>query len=152
MTFLILADVVWPALFLSIRMAAWWCVLVSLLVEGVALWRFASLPPAKALVASVVMNSLSALCGTLLLPLLGIRLEAIATTTYNEWLGWGTFNPITILTTFIGAVLVTTAIECLVLWLAFAMPWNRRWVAVVLGANTVTVALAGVSVLLYQPQ
>ena len=87
MTALMLADVVWPALFLALRMAAWWCVLASLLVEGLALCL--TLPLAKALVISLVMNAASALCGTLLLPLLGIRLEAIAAATYNRlaWLG-----------------------------------------------------------------
>ncbi len=152
MTSLVLADVVWPALFLSLRMAAWWCVLASLVVECLALWRFAPLPPLKAIAASLVMNTISALCGTLLLPLMGIRLEVIASTTYQEWFGWGTFNPITTFATWVGAVLVTSAIECLILWLAFMMPWNRRWVAVVLGANAVTVALAGFTVLLNQPQ
>jgi len=152
MTCLVLADVVWPALFLSVRMAAWWCVLVSLVIEGLALWRFASLSPLKALAASLVMNAVSALCGTLLLPLMGIRLEVFASSTYEEWLGWGTFNPITIFATWLGAVLLTTAIECLVLWLAFALPWNRRWVTVVLGANALTVALAWVTVLINQPE
>ena len=92
MTFLVLADVVWPALFLSIRMAAWWCVVVGILIEGLALWKFAQVRPAGALLAAVVMNIVSALIGALLLPLLGIRLDALAHATYNAWLDWGTYN------------------------------------------------------------
>lgn len=152
MIFLVLADVVWPALFLSVRMAAWWCVVISILIEGVALWRFAQVPPARAFVASVVMNIVSALIGTILLPLLGIRLEFFADTTYNAWLGWGTFNPITYCATWLGATLLTTIIECFVLWLAFRMPWRRRWIVVVLIANVITVALAGFSVFVFAPQ
>ena len=150
--FLILADLVWPALFVSSRLSAWWCVLASLLIEAAALWRFAQVRPLKALVASVVMNAVSALCGTLLLPLFGIRWEAIASSTYNNWFGWGTFNSITQIATWFGATLLTTAIECLVLWLVFAMPWKRRWVVVVLFANALTVALAGISALVFVPR
>lgn len=152
MTVLVLADVVWPALFLSIRMAAWWCVVVSILIEGLALWRLAQVPPARALLASVVMNIASALIGMLILPLLGIRLEALADTTYNAWLDWGTFNPITYGTTWLSATLLTTIIECVTLWLAFRMPLRGRLVTVVLLANAVTVAIAGVSALLFAPQ
>jgi hypothetical protein len=149
MTFLVLADVVWPAMFLSTRMAAWWCVLVSLIIEGLALWRFARVGVVKSITASLVMNAVSAFIGTLLLPLIGVRLESLADTTYNAWLDLGTFNPITYCTTWLGATLLTTAIECFVLWLVFLMPWKRRWVAVVLGVNAVTVAMAGVSILLF---
>ena len=152
MTFFVLADVVWPALFLSIRMAAWWCVLGSLLIEGLALWRFAGVRLVKSMAASVTMNAVSAFIGMLLLPLMGIRLEALADATYNAWLDLGTFNPISYVATWFGATLLTTMIECFVLWLVFVMPWNRRWVAVVLAVNAVTVALAGVSALLFASQ
>ena len=149
MTFLVVANVVWPALFLSIRMAAWWCVVISIFIEGLALWRFAQVPLPKALTASVVVNIASVLIGVLLLPLLGLRLEALADVTYKAWLDWGTFNPITYATTWLGATLLTTVIECFTLWLAFRMPFRRKWMAVVLLANAATVAIAGFSLFLF---
>lgn len=151
MTFYVLADVVWPALFLSIRLAAWWCVIISIVIEGLALWTIARVPPAKALFASLIMNVVSAFIGKLLLPMMGIRLELFASSTYNVWLDWGTFNPVTYVATWMGATLLTTIIECFTLWLAFAMPWKRRWVIVVLVANAITVALAGLSVMVWAP-
>ena len=148
----LLADVVWPALFLSTRLSAWWCIVPSVLLEAVALWRFAQVHPAKSIAASTVMNAVSALCGSLLLPMLGIRWEAIADLTYNAWFGWGTFNWITQFATWCIAVLLSTLIETFVLWLAFCIPWTNRLTVVVLSANAITVALAWVSMLIFVPQ
>ena len=150
--FTVLADVVWPALFLSDRMSAWWCVVASILLEAFALWRFARVRPAKALLASIVMNAVSALCGSLLLPLLGIRWEELAHLTYNAWFGWGTFNWITQAATWGIAVLLCTVIETFVLWLVFALPWTRRLTVVVLAANAVTVTMAWLTLLVIHPQ
>ena len=148
----VLADVVWPALFLAGRMTAWWCIVVSILLEAAALWRFAQVQPVKALAASTVMNTVSALCGSLLLPLIGIRWEVIAGLTYNAWFHWGTFNWITQVATWSIAVLLSTGIELFVLWLVFFMPWTRRLTVVMLVANAVTVALAWVTMLLVHPK
>ena len=43
----VMADVVWPALYLSARLAAWWCIGVSILIEAFALWKFVKLRPVK---------------------------------------------------------------------------------------------------------
>ncbi len=61
----------------------------------------------------------------------------------------GTFNPITYIVTWAGITVVTTGIECFILWLIFGMPWKRRWVMVVLAANAITVLMAAVTALLY---
>lgn len=150
--FLVLANVVWPALFLSIRLSAWWCIGASLLIEAAALWRGARMRPTVALGASVVMNTVSAFCGAPLLPLIGIHWETLANLTYNAWLGWGTFNLATQVATWFIAVVLNTFIETFVLWLVFCMPWTRRLYVVVLLANGVTVALAWGSTLIFAPQ
>jgi hypothetical protein len=149
---LLLANVVWPALYLSMRLSAWWCIGISLFLEGVALWRFARLRPVKAFMAAAVMNGVSTLCGSLLIPIAGLRLELVAGHTYNTWFGWGTFNVVTQVATWLIAVLLTTAIELVVLWLAFCMPWTKRTTLVVLSANAITVALAFVTMFISPPQ
>ncbi|MDL5046535.1 hypothetical protein QQ054_10870 [Oscillatoria amoena NRMC-F 0135] len=152
MNLLFLANVVWPALFLSMRMAAWWCVLASVLIEAAALWRFAKVRPVIALPAAALMNLVSAFMGMLLIPILGFRWELFADATYNAWLGWGTFNLITYIATWIGVTILTTLIEGFVLWLIFGMPLKRLWIVVLLLANSVTVALAGLTVMIPVPQ
>ena len=142
---LIFADVVWPALFLSGRLADWWCIAASLLIEAAALWWFLHWRPLKSLAASAVMNAASAFCGTFLLPVAGIRWEMIADRTYNAWFGWGTFNPVTEVATWFIAVVLCTIIETFILWLVFCAPWTRRLIIVVLCANAVTVALASIT-------
>ncbi len=144
-----LADVVWPALFVSDRLVAWWCISASIVIEAAALWRFAQWRPVKALVASIVMNAVSAFCGSLLIPVAGLRWETTATLTYEAWFGWGTFNWVSEGAALLIAVLLSTIIETFVLWLVFCAPWTRRLILVVLCANAVTVFLAGASMLLF---
>jgi hypothetical protein len=138
----ILADVIWPALLLAGRLATWWCIAASILIEGVALWRFAKWRPVKALIASAVMNAVSAFCGILLLPVAGLRWETTASLTINAWFGWGTFNMASEAVTWLIAVILSTVIEMFVLWLVFCAPWTRRLTLVLLSANAVTVLLA----------
>jgi hypothetical protein len=152
MMFPVLADVVWPALFLSMRLSAWWCIGVSVVIEAVALWRFARMQPVKAAAASVVMNAVSAFCGSLLLPMAGLHWESVATNTYNAWFHWGTFNVGTEAATWLIAVCLSTVIETLVLWLVFFMPWKRRTILVVLAANAITTALALVTIVISAPR
>jgi hypothetical protein len=138
----VLADVVWPALLLAGRLAMWWCIVVSILIEGAALWRFAQWRPVKALIASAVMNAVSAFLGIVLLPVAGLRWETTASITLNAWFGWGTFNVASEAVTWLIAVILSTVIEMFVLWLVFCAPWTRRLTLVVLSANAVTVLLA----------
>jgi len=149
---LLIADVVWPALFLSMRLTASWCIALSLLLEAAALWRYARIPPLKSLAASALMNVVSALVGYILIPVAGLHFEEIAHRTYNAWFGWGTFNLVTEAATWVLAVGLSTALEVLVLWLVFLMPWTRRTTLVVLAANAVTVALAWITLAFSVPQ
>jgi hypothetical protein len=136
------ADVVWPALLLAGRLSAWWCIALSIVIEAAALWRLAKWRPAKAFLASIVMNAVSTFCGTLLLPVAGIRWESTASFTVNAWFGWGTFNVVSEAATWMIAVILSTVIETFVLWLVFCAPWTRRLTLVVLSANAVTVLIA----------
>lgn len=149
MNHLIMADAVWPALYLTIRLVTWWVIMLSLLIEGFALWRYAGLKPAKAILAALIMNVISAAFGFLFLPTLGLGLEFISDQTFNSWFDMETFNPVSFVLTWLMATVVTTSIESVVLWLVFMMPWQRRWMTVMLIANAATVALAGISAFLF---
>jgi hypothetical protein len=138
----ILADMAWPALLLAGRLATWWCIAISVVIEAVALWRFIRWCPHKALFASLTMNTVSAFCGTLLLPVAGLRWEATASLTIYPWFGWGIFGLANQAVTWLIAVILSTAIEAFVLWLVFYAPWTRRLIVVVLAANAITVSLA----------
>ena len=138
----VLANVVWPALLLAGRLAAWWCIGLSILIEGVALWRFGGWRPVNAFFASAAMNTVSAFCGVLLLPVAGLRWEAGAT--FYAWFGWSTFSLANEAATWVIAVLLNTLIETFVLWLVFCAPWTRKLTFVVLSANAVTVLLTAV--------
>jgi hypothetical protein len=138
----VIADVVWPALVLSGRIAAWWCIALGTLIEGAALWRFLRWPPFKAFFAAFLMNAVSAFCGSILLPVAGLRWEATADRTINAWFGWGTFNIASEAVTWLIAVLLSTLIETFVLWLIFLAPLTRRLIVVMLAANSVTTLLA----------
>ncbi|MDD2706962.1 MAG: hypothetical protein PHV34_03050 [Verrucomicrobiae bacterium] len=134
-----LADVVWPALILSVRLLAWWCIAASLVLEAMALWHFMGIRPVKAFAASVAMNTVSAFFGALLLPMAGIWWETLASFPCLAWLGHGTFHPISWIATCLIAIAISTLIETFVLWLVFLMPWTRRLAAVILLANGATV-------------
>ena len=147
MMFQLVADVVWPSLLLSARLWAWWCVAGSIVIEAAALWRFAGVPPAKAALASAVMNCVSGFCGIFLLPVAGLWWEMLASLTFASWFNWGTFNPVSYAATWLIAVLLSTIIEMFVLWLVFFIPWTRRLTVVMLLANAVTVGLAGLTMI-----
>jgi len=140
-----MADLVWPALLVSLHLSAGWCIAISLVIESLALVRFLHIAPAKALAASLAMNLVSAFLGSLLIPLIGIRWEVFAGLTYQEWLNWGTFNPITAVATWLIAILVDTGIELFVLWLVFHMHMTRRLITVMLLANGLTVSAAALA-------
>jgi hypothetical protein len=142
------ADVVWPALFLEIRLFSWWAIAVGLVAEYLFVrWLF-QLPIQRSIIATVVANGVSSVAGILLIPLAGIIWEYFPGMMYMKILKWGTFNPITWAATFILACLVNTAIEALVYKKVFNLNVRKRefwWVFV---ANAVSVGVAFVTLFL----
>jgi hypothetical protein len=91
---LAMADVVWPALFLEIRLLSWWAIASGLLAEYLFVrWLF-SLSIKRAVIATVSANAASTVLGILLIPLAGIAWEIFPGSVYMGILKWGTFNPI----------------------------------------------------------
>jgi len=139
------ADVVWPALFLEIRLFSWWAIAVGLVAEYLFVrWLF-QLPIQRAVVATAAANATSSIAGILLIPLVGIVWELFPGSIYMYALKWGTFNPITWAATFVLACLVNTGIEAQVYKRGFKLQVRRRefwWIVV---ANAVSVGVAFVT-------
>jgi hypothetical protein len=76
-------------------------------------------------------------------------MEAFADDTYKEWFGWGTFNPVTYLLTWMVASVLNTIVEGFIIWLVFRMDLKGRWLRVLLAANAVTAFLAALSLMVY---
>jgi hypothetical protein len=148
----ILADLVWPALFLEARILSWWAIGLGLLVELFFLRWLTGFSWAKSLVADIAMNAASSLLGILLIPLAGIAWEFFPGILLYKLLNIGTFNPATWVATFLFAVFINSAVETLVLRYAYKQgPFKRFfwWLAL---ANAISVGLAFASVFRYPPQ
>jgi hypothetical protein len=148
----LLADVVWPALILEQRLLSAIPIIAGLLTEWLALrlggfglsWK-------RAAVVDVVMNLVSTAAGVPLIPLLGLAWEIFPGLVMYRFLNIGTFNPGTWVATFLMATLATTAVEAAVVKWGFkiALGWRRFGI---LGlANTLSVAIAFVSLWLRPP-
>jgi hypothetical protein len=147
----LLADVVWPALFLEGRLLAWWVILIGLAVEWPFVRFLTHFTWKKALIANVAMNAASTIIGVILLPAAGIGWEFIGEATFYHRLNVGTFNPVTWCATFLLAVLLSAAIELLTLRIAFKQKLGVRgfwWLCV---ANSISAGLAFWSIFRFPP-
>jgi len=148
---LLLADVVWPALYFSSSYFTWWVVFAGLLIEfPVVRWSF-DLPFQKAVLADILMNATSAFLGTVCLAIAGIVWEIFPGILFYKVFNLGTFNPITWSATFVLAVLINTGLEGLVLRVVFKCSLSRRPLMALAIANAVTVALAGLEMHWHPP-
>jgi hypothetical protein len=139
----ILADIIWPALFLEDRLLSIWIIALGLIVEYFFVWRITSLGPLKSILADVVMNGASTLLGIILIPLFGFVVAIFPGELF------GTFSPITWGATFIVTVFLNTAIESFVLWKIFKQAFGKKqfwWLAL---ANALSVGIAFGSFLLF---
>ncbi len=111
-------------------------------MEAVILRTYFQMHWARALTVSVVINSISAIAGVILIPLAGIAWEVFPGALMYWWGNIGTFNPFTWGATFTLATVVTTGIEVTCLKRLFKLPAHRRTWVVWLLANSATVGLA----------
>jgi hypothetical protein len=137
-----LADVVWPALYLETRIFTWWAIVIGLLVEYLFVRWFFPLSPQRAAFATLAANAASTLAGVPLIPLAGLLWALFPGTIYTEWLGWGTFNPISWGAAFGLACGLNVAIESLVFKRFFQcrLRW-RAWLGLGI-ANSLSVGVA----------
>jgi len=95
------ANVVWPALYLETRLFSWWAISIGLLIEFFFIGWLFSLSQKQAIIATVTANAVSAVAGIVLIPLAGIAWELFPGSIVNRAFGWGTFNPVTWVATFL---------------------------------------------------
>ena len=148
----LLADMVWPALVLEQRLISVIPIIVGLLTEWLVLrlggfglsWK-------RAAVVDIVMNLVSTVAGIPLIPLLGLAWEVFPGHVLYKFFNIGTFNPGTWAATFIMATFATTGVEAAVVRWGFriALGWRRFGV---LGlANSLSIAIAFISLWLRPP-
>ncbi|MEI6561046.1 MAG: hypothetical protein WCO68_03060 [Verrucomicrobiota bacterium] len=145
----IIADVVWPALYLEQRLFSWWAIGLGLLVELVFLRRITTLSSGMCIVADLAMNAASALLGIVLIPVVGLLWEVFPGILLYKLFKVGTFNPGTWTATFILAVFVNAVLETTVLRYAFHQKPAKRIFGWLCLANGLSIALAFISLFVY---
>ena len=138
----LLADVVWPALYLVDRMLAFEVIVLGLCVEAVLFRCAFKLTWKHAFVVTSLINVISSIVGAMLLPVWGWY-WAEATSKREEVMGWGTFNPLSWAETCCFAWLITTMVEWLPLHLLVGK--QKYLLSVLLAANFLSVGLAYLS-------
>ena len=143
----VLADVVWPALYLVDRLAAWWSIGIGLVVEYLVLNRCLRFSYVRSGLVTAAMNGLSSLVGWHLLAWWGWYWAAAT----DHKLG-GTFNPLTWAATCVLACLVSTLLEWPVVFVAARKNTStKRLLPLVLLANFASVGIAYISVRVSPP-
>ena len=138
----LLADVVWPALYLVDRMAAIEVILLGLVVEAFVFRRMLNLTWRRSLLMTLAINSVSALVGWGFIVDWGWH-WGIATHERDMSFNWGSFNPMSWTETCCCAWLVTSLIECLPLYLIAGNQKRLLWSLLI--ANFLSVAIAYLS-------
>ena len=142
MTLFLLADVVWPALYLVDRMLALEVIVLGLCIEAAIFHRAFQMTWKRAFVVTFVINLISSVVGVMLLPAWGWY-WADATLKRDAHFGWGTFNPLSWAETCCFAWLLTTLVEWLPLRLMVGRQKHLLWV--LLAANFLSVGVAYLS-------
>jgi hypothetical protein len=145
----ILADIVWPALFLEERLFSWWAIGAGLLVELLFVRYITTLNWRMSLVADIAMNAASSVLGILLIPLAGLAWEIFPGMVFYPLLNIGTFNPYTWAGTFVFAVMINGTLETLVLRFAFKQKIGKKGFWLLCLANFVSVGMAFYSLFAY---
>lgn len=140
------ANVVWPAALLTERLLAWWIIGASLVIEALFVRAAFRLPFWKTVWATLAANATSAAVGLLLLPFLGILLEAsLQGSGIAIKIDWDAFSLAGWIATFAIAVAFNLAIELAVFRYGYGLRIDRRAAGLILLANVITVGLALVS-------
>jgi hypothetical protein len=146
----ILADVVWPALYIMERSYTWWGIMLGLVVEYLALRGIAHVTWKKAAIAVVAVNAASSLLGYVAIPLLTLGWEFVLEYTVYQVIRLGTFNLFGWVSTVIVIGAITGFPEYFLLTKAFKIqfrskrPWLWWWLA-----NCVSVFIAFLTVLIW---
>jgi hypothetical protein len=138
----ILADVVWPALYLHDRLYSWWGVGLGIVIEFFFIRWLTGLPAWPALRVTLVVNAISSVIGYFAYIWLDLVREFALTYLVFQpfdlgtfsWIGWGS--------ACVYAALINAAIECAAMRIIFRIRitrWFFFWDTV---ANFLSVAVA----------
>jgi hypothetical protein len=144
----IIANAIWPALFLEKHLVAQWPILIGLAIEYLFVRKLTTLSPLQTLWADIAMNGASALVGIFLIPLAGLVWEVFPGLILYFFFHLGTFNPGTWIATFVMAVAINAFVEWFVLQRFFKqkqLGMQAFWILCI--ANALTVAVAFVSLI-----
>jgi hypothetical protein len=149
----IIANAIWPALFLEKHLVAQWPILIGLAIEYLFVRKLTTLSPLQALWADIAINGASALLGIFLVPLAGLVWEFFPGLILYFFFHLGTFNPGTWIATFFIAAAINAVVEWFVLKRFFQqkqLGLQAFWILYI--ANTLTVAVAFVSLIYSQTE
>src|SRR5438552_19060380 len=113
--FPLFADIVFPELLLAGRLLAWWVILVGLAVELPIVRLLTGFNLKRCIIADLAMNTISALVGVVLIPVLGLGWELGGSRLFGE-IG---FNSVHWPVTFAFCVVINSVIEQSVLRFRF---------------------------------
>jgi len=139
---IVVANVVWPALFLEMRLLSWWIILIGLAVELPFVRLLTGFDWQRAAIADLAMNAASTIIGILLIPIFGLAWEYAADFTLYRYWKVGTFNPVAWVATLVLAVTLNAIIEQSVLRWGFRQRLGARGFAWLSVANGLSVGLA----------
>jgi hypothetical protein len=137
-----LANLVWPAVYVTMGLVTWWVVAAGLAIETVGLGLLLRTSLAKSFLLAFSMNAISAVLGVVLVPLAGIAYEFLPGLLINWLFAWGTFNPVAWAATFLLAAGINATVEGTVLSKGFGISLNRTHKLWLVALNFGTVALA----------
>jgi hypothetical protein len=149
----IIANAIWPALFLEKHLVAPWPILIGLAIEYLFVRKLTTLSPLKVLWADIAMNGTSALLGIFLVPFAGLVWEFFPGLILHFFFHSVTFDPDRWIATFFMAIAVNAIVEWFVLKRFFnqnQLSLQAFWMLYI--ANTLTVAVAFVSLIYAQTE
>lgn len=139
---IILANLVWPALFLQNGLLSVRPILIGSLVEYLFIRQLTKFSIWKAILAVLTANGASTLLGFILIPLAGLVWELFPGILLYQFLNLGTFNPITWGATLLIAAAINALLETYVLAVIFKNPIGKRGFWWLFAANMVSVGIA----------
>lgn len=144
----VLANAIWPAIYLVAQVATLWPIVLSIIIEYLVLRYISTLLWHKVLLYVVAANVFSALVGVIPLVFLDLGKEFLLGT-LSEWLfgvRLGTFSVTSWIATTLLASLISASLEYLLLKPVLKTPFRfrRSWL-VWWAANLLTAAIATIA-------
>lgn len=149
---IMLANILWPSMILTERMAAVMPIVAGLVVEFLYLRYGTKLRGLRCLRADLGMNLASALLGMLLIPLAGLGWEWLASMTIHPLMNVGTFNPVTWTVSVLLAAIINAVVEGFILRRSFGLELGRRGFWLLAAVNLVSVSMAAVTIIMDPPK